>query len=320
MNVTYSGSVQQSKLDIHGGGLVGLQGAKRVIELLHSHASIKHVVLGNNAFGDEGIVALFAYLTTPMASKLRIVEMSLNSCKIGNDGLEALCRYLDGNTSLRKLYLQNNLFNPSLELATTFTRAINNSQLRTLSLTSNPQLSDAFVFRFLPNLSTPYMHELHLSAMGITPISTPYISDFLASDKPSSSTSAVTRVRDLRLNGNKLSLRCVGQIVKTLERYSYSVLHLEIYANDFERIGEGTDFLPMAGVSTSPNTSSIPPSPDTSYLDEAEEDDEQVQTWQHYNRRLVQVCTAKRVIIVNARPDASLASVGSTSIFSDQTY
>ncbi|KAG9002301.1 hypothetical protein FRB95_007428 [Tulasnella sp. JGI-2019a] len=239
-------------LDVHGRNLQGLEGAQYIVDTLERIPTIKHLILGNNSFGDNGVAALFQYLTSERGTRLQIVEISLNSCDIGNLGLRAICGYLNGNVRLKSLYLQNNEFNPSWALCSTFTSAINNSQLKTLSLTSNPHLSDTFLFRFLPNLSTPYLQELHLSAIGLTSVSTPHIVAFLSSDLPlPSSTSSTeddtptisllkidkyrptTRLKDLRLNGNTFTLACAASFVHALEHNNFSIRHLEMYANRF---------------------------------------------------------------------------------------
>ncbi|KAG8873861.1 hypothetical protein FRB97_006382 [Tulasnella sp. 331] len=248
-----------TQLDVHGRGL---QGAQYIISTLKQRSTIQYLVLGNNSFGDDGVTTLFQFLSSDRGRRLKIVEISLNSCDIGNLGLRAVCGYLNGNMTLTSLFLQNNEFNPSWALCSTFTSAINSSRLKVLSLTSNPHLGDTFLFRFLPNICTPYLQELHLSAMGLTTISTPHVVAFLSTDLPASSSSSLssstssspptteekpqllsllevdkpqptTRLRDLRLNGNSLTLPCAEKIVQALEHANFSVRHLEMYANRF---------------------------------------------------------------------------------------
>ncbi|OBZ67885.1 hypothetical protein A0H81_12218 [Grifola frondosa] len=69
--------------------------------------------------------------------------------KIGNRGLLAISAYLRNNTTLKELFLQNNAFFGDPEVTAAFTLALNSSCLETLSLTTNPQLSDTFIAHFL---------------------------------------------------------------------------------------------------------------------------------------------------------------------------
>lgn len=49
---------------------------------------------------------LFSYLKGP-GNIHRLVEISLNSCRVGNLGLAAIASYVDGNDHLQLLLLQN---------------------------------------------------------------------------------------------------------------------------------------------------------------------------------------------------------------------
>jgi len=148
--------------------------------------------------------------------------------------------------------LRQNEFNPSWALCSTFTSAINNSRLKALSLNSNAHLGDTFLFRFLSDLCTPHLHELHLSAMNLTSVSTPHLVAFLSSDPPTGkhrllpttsgdndpiTTPRRTRLRDLRLNGNHFTLSCATSLVSALETANFSLRHVEMYANDFQESG-----------------------------------------------------------------------------------
>ncbi|KAG9032709.1 hypothetical protein FS837_002652, partial [Tulasnella sp. UAMH 9824] len=256
-------------LELHDRGLTGVPGARHIISTLETNHTIKTIVLGHNPLGDEGTAVLFHFLSSNWARRhIRLDSITINSCQIGNFGLGAIAQYLDGNQSLRCLFLQNvstsynngvtrltvtrgplqNEFNPSWNLASALTSALSNSVLEVLSLNNNPQLSDTFLFRFLPNLSAPRLRELHLSAVGLTPISTPYIINFLANNGPEHVTPvtgyqlslgqkftkiASRRLTDLRLNGNALTLPCAQAIVHVLKTSNFSIRHFEMFANDF---------------------------------------------------------------------------------------
>ncbi|KAG8947857.1 hypothetical protein FRC04_010215 [Tulasnella sp. 424] len=236
-------------LELHDRGLEGITGAQHIISMLESNHTIRTVVLGHNPLGDEGTAILFDFLSSSWARRnIYLDSITINSCQIGNLGLGSIARYLDGNRSLRSLFLQNNQFNPSWNLTSALTSALNHSVLEVLSLNNNPQLSDTFLFRFLPNLSAPHLRELHLSAVGLTPISTPYIVNFLANNGPEHVTPvtgyqmslgrkftkiASRRLSDLRLNGNTLTLSCAQAVVQVLKTSNFSIHHFEMFANNF---------------------------------------------------------------------------------------
>ena len=77
--------------------------------MLVAHPTITQLILGNNDLGDDGAVALFDFLSSPVEEERIITEISLNSCKIGNKGLDALSGFIAGNgrNTLKSLFLQN---------------------------------------------------------------------------------------------------------------------------------------------------------------------------------------------------------------------
>lgn len=78
-----------------------------------SRRSVTKLILGHNTLGDEGCEELFGFLSSEAGRKYKIAEISLNSNHIGNRGLLAISRYLQDNTTLKELFLQNvSLFNP----------------------------------------------------------------------------------------------------------------------------------------------------------------------------------------------------------------
>lgn len=78
-----------------------------------SRRSVTKLILGHNTLGDEGCEELFGFLSSEAGRKYKIAEISLNSNHIGNRGLLAISRYLQDNTTLKELFLQNvSYFNP----------------------------------------------------------------------------------------------------------------------------------------------------------------------------------------------------------------
>lgn len=80
--------------------------------------------------------------------------------------------------------------------------------------------------------------------MGLTNISTPYLISFLSTDHIPETTKPrknETRLVDLRLNGNDLTLRCVNAVVEVIQRHNFSLRHLELHANKLEDLPVGDD-------------------------------------------------------------------------------
>lgn len=80
-------------VDQHDAGLCGVQGAEFIMKLLQRNRSARNLILGHNALGDTGCVALFDYLRSEEGKKHKLVEISLNANNIGDAGLWAIARY-----------------------------------------------------------------------------------------------------------------------------------------------------------------------------------------------------------------------------------
>ena len=86
---------------------MSFKGAKQVIAMLAPRRQVTKLFLGHNSLSDSGCVELFHYLSSPEGKKYRLKEISLNANEIGNVGLEAIAKYINGNTELVELFLQN---------------------------------------------------------------------------------------------------------------------------------------------------------------------------------------------------------------------
>lgn len=111
--------------------------------------------------------------------------------------------------------------------------AINSSRLELLSLVTNQQLSDAFFTPFLSHLDSPTLRELQISALGLTRISAPALTEYCISPR--------ARVLDtLKCNGNSLGARAVRSLLATLHSSNFTLQKLEVHANgDFRPYGGG---------------------------------------------------------------------------------
>lgn len=115
------------------------------------------------------------------------------------------------------------------QVITTFTHALNASHLELLSLNTNPELSDAFVAHFFPNLESQHLQEVHLCMLGLTHRSVPHIVEYISSPR--------CRLHALKANGNRLGLRGVRSIVRAVHRRNFTLLKLEMFANSGADVG-----------------------------------------------------------------------------------
>jgi hypothetical protein len=123
-----------------------------------------------------------------------------------------------------KLTHKQNSFSGDPPTISKFVNAVNNSNLEILSLSANRSLSDAFVEVFLPALNAPSLRELHLSTMNLTPLSCPYILDFIADPQR-------CHLHTLKCSGNTLGLQAVRSIIDAVTRKNYALVTLDLYAN-----------------------------------------------------------------------------------------
>lgn len=174
--------------------------------------------------GNEGCVALFDYLCSIEGQyRHNIEEISLNDNEIGDKGLLAIAKYLDGNKTLGSLYLQNNKFKGDCFVMLRFTMALNRSNLHTLSLTSNLHLAESLINIFLPSLSSLSLIELHLSVCSLGPEAIPPLLSYLSSPRSA-------RLFTLKLNGNNFGREGVETILNSLQHHNWSLVWLEMNA------------------------------------------------------------------------------------------
>ena len=122
------------------------------------------------------------------------------------------------------------------DVSIVFALAINASHLETLTLTTNKCLGDTFVAHFLPVLDTPYLQEIHLSAIGLTHASAPYIVRHITSPR--------CRLRTLKVNGNQLRIRAARSIIRAARAANYTLHNLEMHANGLAEPDPDSDASP----------------------------------------------------------------------------
>ncbi|KAL0065461.1 hypothetical protein AAF712_007525 [Marasmius tenuissimus] len=214
----------RGQIDCVDAALSSIAGAQDIIARITSRRVVTKLILSHNELSDDGCIVLFTFLSSKLGKKYQINEINLNSNGIGDRGLEAIASYLSENVNLKELYLQNNKFAGSPQVLLSFTRALNRSKLRILSLTTN-RFGDNLSQVFFPVLDCPTLGELHLSAIGATYHSVLSITDFLACPR--------CRLHTLKLNGNNFGYGGVRKIIRTLESDNFTILSLELHANNF---------------------------------------------------------------------------------------
>ncbi|KAI0821883.1 RNI-like protein [Trametes gibbosa] len=224
----------RSHIERMDAGLTSIIGAQEVIANMLSRRSVTKLILGHNDLGDEGCEELFGFLSSEAGRKYRIGEISLNSNGIGNRGLLAISRYLQDNTTLKELFLQNNAFVGEANVAVVFALSLNSSRLETLSLATNDQLTDTFLSHLLPVLDAPYLREIQLSVCGLSQAAAPHLVEYLTSPR--------CHLHALKLNGNQLRVRGVGSIVQAIRRANYTLLRMELYATGLSKHPDDSDF------------------------------------------------------------------------------
>jgi len=204
-------------------GLNGGYGATRI--MAHVSSSTTHIVVNHNRLGDQGARMLFHRMR--LEKDVRVEDVEMNSCQIGDAGMRALAGWLTGNTSLERLYLNGNEFTGDEATVAQFVDAVNHSHLRHLSLSTNTLLSDHFLQHFLPNLTSPHLRSLHMNLIGLTSTSVPLITAFLTSPQGK-------RLDQLTLNGDSLGYAGVQTIIACVERHITGLQALEMDANAVE--------------------------------------------------------------------------------------
>lgn len=109
-------------------------------------------------------------------------------------------------------------------IADSVVERINSSNLRALSLNSNP-LSPTSVQTLFAKLNTPHLRELHLSTCDLPPSCVPAIVEFLRSPRSQ-------KLGVLLLNANALGRLGVTAILDALESANYSVYKIGLFANN----------------------------------------------------------------------------------------
>ncbi|KAI1783310.1 hypothetical protein LXA43DRAFT_931483 [Ganoderma leucocontextum] len=223
----------RSHIESMDAGLSSVSGAQEVIKQILARRSVTKLILGHNDLGDSGCEELFGFLNSDTGRNYKITHISLNSNRIGNRGLLAISRYLRDNTLLKELFLQNNAFTGNSDVAVVFVLAVNASHLETLSLTTNPKLTDTFAAHFLPLLDAPHLGEIHLSVVGLTRVCASHIIEYITSPR--------CQLHTLKANGNNLRIRAVRSIVRAVRRANYTLIRLEMHANGLTGLSDDSD-------------------------------------------------------------------------------
>ncbi|KAI0783712.1 hypothetical protein C8Q75DRAFT_781601 [Abortiporus biennis] len=211
-------------------GLTSVEGARQAIQTISSRKLVTHLSLSHNWLGDDGCEELCRYLCSDEGRKYRISEISLRSNGIGDRGLAALTEYVRGNSSLRELFLQNNIFDGELDITTQFAEALNTSEIRELAFSANEGDGDALISNLLASLDAPFLRDLHFSETGLTYRCVASIVEYITSPR--------CQLHTLRLNANRLGKRGIKALLDAVEKGNFSLTRLDLYSNTVDNSDE----------------------------------------------------------------------------------
>ncbi|KAH0826606.1 hypothetical protein J3R83DRAFT_4969 [Lanmaoa asiatica] len=185
-----------------------------IISAIRRRQVVHRLYLGTSSLGDAGCVRLFEFLTSPAGLRCRegLTELFLTKNEITAQGLLAVAAFLRGNTVLRELCLSGNPLTTDPGVIAEFASALNSSRLCTLQILHSSSLGDSFAQVFLPQLTTPYLRELDLSAINMTRAIVPTLADYVRSTR--------CRLERLQCNANSLTLTGARRIVSAIEENS----------------------------------------------------------------------------------------------------
>ncbi|EIW78417.1 RNI-like protein [Coniophora puteana RWD-64-598 SS2] len=210
-------------------------GAQKVIDELKTRRNgITKLVLNHNVLQDEGTAHLFCYLTSDAGAKHRasLTEICLNRNEIGSQGLYAVVEFLRDNIALKTLYLANNRLSSDGVLAGALAEAVSSSRLQLLSLSGNNALGNGFIAEFLGNLRSQYLVDLEMNTAGCTSDIAQPIAEWLVGDPDERGIpQRKCSVQTFKCSGNNLGARGVWEIKQAIERGNWSLMHLEVHAN-----------------------------------------------------------------------------------------
>lgn len=150
-------------------------------------------------------------------------EVNLAATGVDDKALDGILSYAKKDGLLRQVYLQGNDVR-LLESVESIALSLNMSHVEMISLTNNSLLDSDGLQRFLRNLNSPHLRELHLAACGLTPEAAPAIAEFIRSPRSRS-------LECLLLNGNQLGGAGVTQIVDAVEEDNRSLMMVGLLAN-----------------------------------------------------------------------------------------
>ncbi|KAK7685565.1 hypothetical protein QCA50_011432 [Cerrena zonata] len=204
-------------------GLSSVEGARTVIETIESRKQVTKLSLSHNDLADEGCIELFSYLCSPEGRKHQLTEINLVHNHLGDRSLLAISEYLRNNRQLKELWLQANAFSGARDVVATFVDAVNSSQLRTLTLSSNCGDGNVLVSHLMDMLDSTTLGDIQISGADLTQVVIPHIVNYISSPR--------SRLHTIRANGNKLGIRGVREIVQAVERHNYSLTKVDLLAN-----------------------------------------------------------------------------------------
>ena len=232
-------SIQGTYLASHLPGLVhahDITGANEIISMIKSRPRVTKLLLDHNTLGNEGCEALFRFLSS---EKKSITDIRMVNNNIGDRGLLAIARYLTNNQCLSKLYLQG-----------VSTSSFIFSCFSLLCIQNLFENTPSVIIAFTDALNTSHLETLKLTSN--PQLSDPFIATFLplltsphlrelslgmVGLTPLSVpyltayiSSTRCRLYELSLSGNSLGADGVNKIVGAMED-NFSLDDVQLYSN-----------------------------------------------------------------------------------------
>ena len=176
---------------------------------VNSFASIKSLILSNNAIGCKGADAL---------SELKIDELDISNCKIGVGGAHSISKSLSNNSPLKRLYLYNNSL--KVEGCRFIAKSLEeNKNLEVLDLGSNLIRNKG-----LESLSTVFKSQIKLLALKNNKIKDKSFNEFMNKYLESGN----NHLKSLLIASNEISMYSIKNAEESTKEMIYMDLSLKL--------------------------------------------------------------------------------------------
>ncbi|VBB18910.1 leucine-rich repeat protein [Yasminevirus sp. GU-2018] len=211
----------------------------RLLKALRNNTHIKHVLLGNNSFGDEGAELIADF----MREKNQITTWYICACDITSKGIKKICDALsesDGSCESRveSLWLKRNPL--KVEGAKCIAKLLEtNKSIRHLDLFNTGILDEGCEHIFKALRTNTVLDTLYIGANGVTVTGVNHVVDYfnhIVDSDTKSDTIPEPRLRTLFLDVNRIGDEGINLLCNALRRYG-KMVRLSVGANRVTHVG-----------------------------------------------------------------------------------